>query len=338
MKVLVLGGTGVISRAIVDELLKSNHEVSIFNRAQRKLSFLGEVEQLTGNRKDYNEFESFMKKRKFDAVIDMISFNKEDAKSTLRAFQDNVEQLIITSSTAAYRRPFRSIPAIEEEEELTKDSSFQYSFDKAELERYLQGQIKEFKTPITIVRPSLTYGVGAQNIGVLRQNYGIIERIKKGRPLVMFGDGTTPWSFTFAPDLAKGYVGLVGNKKAYCEAYHITTDEMHIWEDLYTEFGKIVGIEPNIVHIPSELLCKASPVLFEHLYYEKCYCGIYDNSKIKRDVPGFKAEISLNEGLKTIFDWFEEEANQVDPAKDELENKLVNLHRDWSKQIEKLLL
>lgn len=336
MKVLVLGGTGVISRAIVNELIKNNHEVAIFNRANRKLDFQSDIEQIIGDKKNYSEFEELMRRKKFDAVIDMISFNKEDAESTLRAFQDNAGQVIITSSTAAYKRPYNSIPASEETEELTEDESFKYSFDKAEMERYLDKQIREHKLPITIVRPSLTYGAGAQNIGVLRQNYGIIDRIKKGKPLVMFGDGTTPWTFTFAPDLARGYVGLVGNKKAYGEAYHITTDEVHIWQDLYTEFGKIVGKEPKIVHIPSELLRKASPALFDNLYYEKSYAGIYDNSKIKRDVPGFKAEISLHEGLKTITEWFEKEANQVDPYKEELENKLVSLHAEWSKQMEKI--
>jgi nucleoside-diphosphate-sugar epimerase len=338
MRILILGGTGVISRAIVEELLKNHHEVSIFNRATRRLNFNNEIEQITGDRKNYNEFEALMKKRRFDIVIDMICFNEEDAKSTLRAFQDNVEQIIITSSTAAYKRPFQSIPVIEELEQLTEDKAFKYSFDKAEMERYLCSQIQQHNMPITIVRPSLTYGIGAENIGVLRQNYGIIDRIKKGKPLVMFGDGTTPWSFTFAPDLAKGYAGLVGNKSAYGEAYHITSDEVHIWEDLYIEFGRIIGKEPNIVHISSELLRKASPVIFDHLYYEKSYSGIYNNSKIKRDVHNFKAEISLEKGLKTIVQWFEEENKRVDPLKDELEDKLVNLHTDWSKQIEKILL
>lgn len=336
VKVLVLGGTGVISRAIVSELLKNNHEVSIFNRAKRKLNSGNNVEQITGDRKNYSEFEELMRKRKFDVVIDMICFNEEDAKSTLRAFRGNVEQLIVTSSTAAYKRPCRSIPISEEKEELTDIKSFKYGFDKAEMERYLQSQIQGKELAITIVRPSLTYGVGAENIGVLRQNYGIIDRIKKGKPLVMFGDGTTPWSFTFAPDLAKGYAGLVGNKKAFGEAYHITSDEIHIWEDLYIEIGKIIGKEPNIIHIPSELLRRVSPSLFEHLYYEKTYQGIYDNSKIKRVVPGFKAEISFRSGLESIIQWFQEQGNHIDPNKDELEDKLVSVYSGWIKQIESL--
>lgn len=336
MKVLVVGGTGVISRAIVKELLKNDHQVAIFNRGSRSLYSNGDVEQITGDRKNYSEFEERMKKRKFDVVIDMISFNEEDAKSTIRAFENNVEHIIVTSSTAAYKKPSKSVPIREDLEELEYEANFKYGFLKAEMERYLQEEIEDRNLKITIVRPSLTYGIGAENIGILRQNYGIVDRIRKGKPLVMFGDGTTPWNFTFAPDLAKGYAGLVGNKKSYGEAYHITSEENHIWEDLYLEFGKILSIEPKIVHIPSELLYRAAPNLCNHLYFEKTYCGIFDNHKIKRDVPGFKAEISLNKGLTEIINWFERDARNIDTEKDALEDKLVNLHSKWSSEITNL--
>lgn len=333
MKVLILGGTGVISRSIVNQLLEKNHEVTIFNRGSKKLSFVHVVRQITGDRSNREAFESSMRKENFDVVIDMICFNADDVKSTVRAFSDNVEQIIITSSVAAYKRPYISEPKAEAVEELWDNPEFPYAFEKAELERYLQKVIQEENLPITIIRPSLTYGQGAANMGVLRQNYGIVDRIRKGKPLVMFGDGTTPWSFTFVPDLAKGYVGAVGNKKTYGEAYHITNEDRHIWDDLYLEFGKIIGIEPKIVHIPSELLYKYKPDFFNHLYFEKSYSGLFDNSKIKRDVEGLNLDISLNEGLKTMLDWFEREANMVDPEKDALEDSLVKLHNSWSEQI-----
>lgn len=336
MKVLILGGTGVISRAIVDKLLAKNYEVTVFNRGKKQLTFKGEVEQIVGDRTNYEEFEASMKRYKFDAVIDMLSFNPEDAASTVRAFRDNAGQIIITSSIAAYKRPYNTVPTIELKEELYENPIFSYAFNKAEMERYLNQVIREQKLPITIVRPSLTYGPGAANIGVLRQNYGIVDRIRKGKPLVMFGDGSTPWNFTFAPDLANGFAALVGNKKAYGEAYHITNEDRHIWEDLYIEFGRIVGREPVIVHMPSELLYKAAPNLCNHLYFEKTYAGLFDNSKIKNDAPEFKTEISLNEGLRTIVEWYEREANSVDPEKDELEDRLVSAYYEMSSQIANL--
>jgi nucleoside-diphosphate-sugar epimerase len=330
LKVLIIGGTGVISRCIVEELLGQQHEVVLFNRGKRSTSFGREVEVITGDRYDYEQFAETMRNRRFDAVIDMISFHARDAESTVSTFGGQVEQMIFTSSVAAYKRPYRSIPTREESEELFHQPEFAYAFQKAEMERYLQRQIQEKQLPVTIIRPSLTYGIGGANIGVLRQNVGIVDRIRKGKKLVMFGDGTVPWQFTFAPDLAKGFAGVVGNRRTFGESYHITNEEPHVWEDLYREFGSILGIEPSIVHIPSELLYMAKPELFNHLWFEKSYAGVFDNSKIKRDVPGWQATISLRQGLCSMVEWYEREGHTPDPAKDQLEDQLVGLHEEWA--------
>lgn len=333
MKVLILGGTGVISRAIVEQLLAKNHEVTLYNRGNRALPFNKNVGQIVGDRFNYEGFEESMKKQRFDVVIDMICFNEKDARSTVRAFKGNIEQLVVCSTVAAYKRPYKSLPIVEEQEEMSDTRVFEYGFNKAEMERYMNTVIAGKELAVTIIRPSLTYGPGAANIGVLRQNYGIIDRIRKGKPLIMFGDGTTPWSFTFAPDLAKGFVGVVGNKKAYGEAFHVTNEDRHVWEDLYLEFGRIAGREPDIRHISSELLMKANPGLFGHLYYEKTYAGIFDNSKIKSAVPDFKAEIGLNEGLKSVLEYFEKEGGKVDSDKDRLEDSLVDMYDQWAAQM-----
>ena len=334
MNVLVLGGTGVISRAIVNLLLKKNHTVTVFNRGNRSVSFDQPVREITGDRQDRATFEAHMQKESFDAVIDMICFNEADAQSTMAAFGDRTNQIVICSSGAVYQRPFRSIPTAESEELLCDDPAFQYAYQKAEMERYFNEITRTQKIPITIIRPSLTYGPGAANIGILRQNYGIVDRIKKGKPLVMFGDGNNPWSFTFASDLAKAFVGVLGNSKTYGQSYHACSEEPTVWNDLYLEFGKVVGIEPNIVHIPTDLLYAADPDMFGHLYFEKTFTGLFDNSKIKNDVPEFVCDLSLNTGLKTIVDWFEKEANQVDLAKDALEDRLVDLYNGWHKQMQ----
>ncbi len=336
MKVLILGGTGVISREIVKQLLVDNNDVTIFNRGHKQRSFAGAVRQITGNRLNREEFEASMQKETFDVVIDMICFNEADAQSTLRAFRGNTDHLIICSSIAAYKRPYKTVPTVEEAEELFDNPTFGYAFQKAEMERYLQKEIAEKQLPLTIIRPSLTYGLGAANIGVLRQNYGIVDRIRKEKPLVMFGDGSTPWNFTFTPDLAKGFVGVAGKKNTHRKAYHITNEDRHLWEDLYLEFGRIVGKEPRIVHIPSELLYKAAPNLCAHLYFEKTYAGLFDNTNIKRDVPEFEATISLHRGLQMMLEWYEREANTVDPEKDAFEDKLVNLYESWADQIANL--
>ncbi|MDF2962801.1 MAG: nucleoside-diphosphate-sugar epimerase [Paenibacillus sp.] len=328
----------MISRQIVERALVAGHEVVIFNRGTKRLPFAEDLEWITGDKSDHEAFRKLMEGRQFDAVIDMISFNEADARSTVETFKGSAGQLIMCSSIAVYKRPYKSNPIREEAEELFDNPEFGYAFQKAEMERYLQGVIREGGLPVTIIRPSLTYGVGAANLGVLRQNYNIVHRIRNGKPLVMFGDGTTPWSFTFAPDLAKAFVGAVGNQQTYGKTYHATSEEVRVWNDLYLEFGKIIGIEPQIVHMPSELLMRANPGLFAHLYYEKSYSGLMDNSKIKQDIPGFDVTISLNEGLQMMLDWYESEANSVDAEKDLMEDRLTELFFQWGRQIEALNL
>ena len=336
MKVLILGGTGVISREIVRQLLAKGHEVAVFNRGSKALPFAGDVESLVGDRTRRDEFEAAMQRTSYDAVIDMICFTPDDARSTVRAFGDNAGHIIVTSSIAAYKRPYRSVPTVEAMETMWDDPVFPYAFNKAEMEKPLWQSIKQDKLPITIVRPSLTYGPGAANIGVLRQNFGIVDRIRRGKPLVMFGDGSTSWNFTFVPDLAKGFVAIAGNAKTFGEDYHVTNDECRIWEDLYLEFGRLVGKAPKIIHIPSELLYSAAPNLCSHLYFEKTFAGLFDNSKLRSVAPGFKPDVSLHEGLKSIMAWYEAEAHTVDAEKDALEDHLVALYDDFAAKMKNL--
>ncbi len=336
MKILIIGGTGVISREIVNQLLKQGNEVVLYNRGKKNLVFKDDVTQITGDRQDQEQFETSLKNKKFDAAIDMICYNKDNAESTIRALKDNTEHFIFCSSCAAYQRPYKSVPTCEDAEDLYEDPSFSYAFHKAEMERYLNNESKKNQLNITIIRPSLTFGPGSTNLGVLRQNYGIVERIKQGKPLIMFGDGTTPWSFTFTPDLARGFIGTIKNAKCYSKSYHITSEFRNLWRDLYLEFGKLIGKEVKLVNIPSSLLYKADPKLFAHLYLEKTYSGLFDNSKIKKDIPGFEATIALTEGLKMMLQWYEETGSTIDPDKDALEDKLVRLYYKWEKEIENI--
>ncbi|MCL1817417.1 MAG: NAD-dependent epimerase/dehydratase family protein [Spirochaetaceae bacterium] len=331
MKVLILGGTGVISRAITENLIAGGHDVTLFNRGTKSPAFAKPVAVISGDRSK-GELEKAVGSASFDAVIDMICFNRKDAEETVRVFRGKAGQIIITSSIAAYKRPYHSLPIREDAEELFTDASFGYAFHKAELERCLGDIIGKDKLPITIIRPSLTFGIGAPNVGILRQNYGIIERIRRGKPLVMFGDGSTPWTFTFVEDLAKAYAAVLGNPRAFGQAFHATSDYLCRWEDLYLEFGRLAGAEPKIIHISSELLMKAAPNLCSHLYFEKTFPGVFDNTKIRSAAPSFKTTISLGEGCKTLFDWWEKE-KPFDPEKDKLEDDLAAAYEKFSAAI-----
>jgi nucleoside-diphosphate-sugar epimerase len=274
-----------------------------------------------------------LQQESFDVVIDMICFSEPDALSTLETFRDRVQQIIVCSSVAAYKRPYQTVPVREDAESLWEDPIFPYAFHKAAVDRTLQAMIRDHGLPITIIRPSLTFGAGAASFGVLRQNYGVVERIRNGKPMLMFGDGSNPWSFTFAPDLAKAFVGAVGNPRTFGQHYHATNEERTMWKDLYLEIGKILGKEVHLFNLPSQVLYHAAPNLCAHLYLEKTFVGLFDNSKIRRDIPEFEPTISLNQGLRSLISWFEAESRAIDPEKDALEDKLFEVHRSLMQQV-----
>ncbi|HSD40098.1 MAG TPA: NAD-dependent epimerase/dehydratase family protein [Rhodocyclaceae bacterium] len=337
MKVLVLGGTGVISRAVTAQLLVDGHDVTLFNRGKRTTPISSDVRQIIGDRNDRTVFREQMQKELFDVVIDMICFTPEDARSSIETFMGRVQQLIVCSSSLAYQRPYRAMPIREDMERLCEDpsSTFPRAYDKAEMERYLQQLMRE-GMPITIIRPSFTLGPGSGGFGVLRQNYGVIDRIRKGKPLVMFGDGNNPWSFTFTPDLALAFAGAVGNPATYGQHYHATSEECTVWKDAYLTLGKILGKDVEMFHMSSQILLHAAPQMNLHLFYEKSHAGLFDNSKIRRDIPGFRPRINLEQGLRDLLAWYEADANVIDPVKDALEDRLYAAHCDLLKQISNL--
>ena len=321
MKILVLGGTGVISRQIVKQAVQKGYDVTMFNRGSRKLPECEGAAEITGDRKS-GDFASKFDGMTFDTVIDMISFNAEDARQTIEVFSEKAKQIIITSTVAAYDRPYQSWPVREEAETLRTDPAFGYGYHKAELERYLQTQIGKIPAAVTIIRPSLTFGEGAANFGMLRQNRNVVRRIREGKPVVMIGEGCNPWVFTFAKDLASAYVLACGNENTYQKAFHVTADETVTWEDLYRAVGKAVGREPVMVNVPTAVLKDMLPNVCAHLFYEKRHFNIFDTSKFKEAVPAYHPQVSLEDGVKELVDWWEKTGFPYDEKMDLLEDQI----------------
>lgn len=333
MKLLILGGTGVISSAIVKQGLAAGHDITIVNRGTRVSPYAKQISCIQADRKDPASFASRLEHLTPDVVIDMISFQPSDAKQTLELFQGKTGQVIFTSSTAAYQRPYRSFPVQEDAEELCSSPDFPYAFQKAEMERFLQKEMVQGETPITIIRPSLTFGIGAANIGVLRQNYNIVCRMKQHLPLVMIGEGTIPWSFTFSDDLAKGFLLCCQNPKAYNQAFHITNTQTVLWEDLYRVMGEIIGEKPEFLYVPSQTLHYANPDLFAHFWYEKRFPSVFSNNKICSAAPDYAPSVSLKDGMSSVIRWWEEGAGAVDQQKWKLEDDICQCVLDFQESL-----
>jgi len=326
MKVLILGGTGLISGAIRAELQRRGAAVTIVTRGRSAAAVPRAVEWIRQDRHEEAGLAAMLSGRTFDAIIDTICFDAGDARQTVRIFRDKAAHIVVLSSVAAYRRPYRTIPTREDAEALCDDPEYGYGFRKAAMERALREAAGQ-GVAVTVVRPSLTYGDGARNVGVLRQNSGILARIRLGKPLLMFGDGTTPWSFSFAPDVARAIVGLLGVGDAIGTDFHVAGQERTLWRDLYLEFGRIVGREPIIEYLPARVLYEALPELCGHLYFEKCFPGLFDDSKLRSVLPDHRMAIGLADGLRTLVRSWDRDGLQPDPVRDRLEDGLVDAAR-----------
>jgi nucleoside-diphosphate-sugar epimerase len=333
MKILIIGGTGLISQCMTRQFLERGDSVVHFNRGKRKELFNGKVETIIGDKKNYSEFEKKITGQEYDCVLDMVSFNQADAESTVRAVMGRTKHLIVTSTIAAYNRPILSIPTKENCELLRKINDLPYGWEKAQMERYLQAQMQNF--PITIIRPSLTFGEGCTNFGVLRQNLTVFDRIKKGKPVIMFGDGYSPWTFTFAPDLAQAFVLSANNHRVFGKSYHVTNGLLMSWNELYQEVGRYLGVTPKIYHFTTEMLMCADPKLFEHIALGKIYPGYFDITAFKTDVPDYKPQYDLQAGIKLIGDWFFKNSN-VDTVKDADEDRLCDLFEQFCEKLSSL--
>jgi nucleoside-diphosphate-sugar epimerase len=180
---------------------------------------------------------------------------------------------------------------------------------------------------VTIIRPSLTYGLSQipMIMGSWNYPYTIVDRIKRGQKVIIPGDGTSLWVMTWNGDFAKGLLGLFGRKDAIGEAFHITSDEVLTWNQIYQELGYAIGIEPKIVHIPSDLIAMYSDEAIGTLIGDKSNSVMFDNSKIKRFVPDFKCEVPWSEGVRRALAWHE-----ADPARQALD---VEANQLWDQII-----
>ena len=325
MKILVLGGTGVISRAIICEGFRAGHEMLALNRGQRKVDFETAPQTILADWSDAEQFHQKTRGLDVDVVIDVLCRTEADARRTLESFGGKTRQWIFTSSSAAYQKPFAHSPVREAEAALWASDEYGYAYHKAQMEAYLFAQMREKDMPITIVRPSLTYGEGCANIGVLRQNANIVHRIRQGKPLLLYDDGSTVFTFTFAPDLARGYLSLCLNPAGYNQDFHITSRNTASMADYYRAFGHLVGCEPRFAYLPSRKLYEIDRDQFEHIWYEKRFDHVFSLDKIKQASPAWEPQISLEQGLRHMVSWWEAQGMPLDQEKDALEDRLCEM-------------
>jgi nucleoside-diphosphate-sugar epimerase len=321
MRALFIGGTGIISSACASLALERGVELYLLHRGHttRRKPPAGarlihaDISDPAGVRQALGDLS-------FDVVANFVVFTPEQIERDIELFQARTLQYVFVSSASAYHTPPRRLPVTESTPLM--NPFWQYSRDKIACEERLRRAYHEQGFPFTVVRPSHTYD---STLLPMHGGWTVVERMRRGQPVIVHGDGTSLWTLTHHRDFARGFVGLLGNCGALGEAFHITSDEWLSWNQIFDTIGHAAGVEPKLVHFPSEVIAAYDPEWGASLLGDKAHSMIFDNTKIKRLVPEYLATIPFARGAEEIVAWYDADpARQLfDPALDALLDRLV---------------
>jgi nucleoside-diphosphate-sugar epimerase len=301
MRVLFIGGTGNISGAVTREALGRGIEVYHLNRGNRP-SPEG-VRELRADIGDRAAVVAALGTLEFDAVVDWIAFKPDQVKRDIELFAGRTGQYVFISSASAYRKPL-STPRITESTPLG-NPYWDYARAKIECEDVLVRACRETGFPATIVRPSHTYGDGWIPTTFGSGDFTVAQRMIDGKPIIIHGDGQSLWTLTSAVDFARGFIGLLGEPAAVGEAFHITSDESLTWDSIHAIIADAFGAKPEVIHIPTEVIAAHFPERGPSLAGDKKWSVVFDNTKIKRFVPGFSCAVTFAEGMRRARAWYD---------------------------------
>jgi len=312
MKVLYIGGTGNISKESSLLALQQGIDLYHLNRGVSPVKVPG-VKTLVADHKDIDQLKKALNGHSFDVVVNFIAYLPEDVLRDMTIFHGKIKQYIFISTASAYQKPL-SHPIVTESTPLT-NPYWEYSRKKIECEDLLMQAYRQKGFPVTIVRPSHTYDMVIPAAIGSWTDFTLIDRMRKGKKIIIHGDGSSLWTMTHAIDFAKGFNGLLGNFQAIGHSFHITSDESLNWNQIYQAMADAAGAELNAVHISSDYICQTAERLklgdlWGQLHGDKASSVIFDNTKIKRFVPGFVATIPFREGIKKTIQWYD-----ADPAR-----------------------
>lgn len=322
MKVLIIGGTGSISSYVAEKLAARGDEVTIASRGNNNIA--STYKFIQADRDNPDQYKEALRQWRGDVAIDFICFRPEHAQNSYEALRGRVQQFLFVSSAAVYdKSSLTSIPLTEESAHGGRN--WEYARRKSECEAFFMGKFKEEAFPITIVRPSHTLGLGKIPTPLGSRGWTVASRILKGQPIVVPGDGQTLWTVTASWDFAIGMAGLVGLIDAVGEAFHITHDSVLTWNAILHELAWALGKQPQFAYMPLERICELEPQQTGNLKDDKALHTIFDNSKIKRFVPGFHCATSFREFIRRTVAWYAEDESRkvLDEGEDDINNRLL---------------
>ncbi|WP_210480626.1 SDR family oxidoreductase [Naasia sp. SYSU D00948] len=323
---LFLGGTGTISTACTRAAVEAGFEVVHLNRSQTDKRPVPEgVTSLTGDVRDRASLEAALGDRTFDVVVDFIAFTPEHVQADIDVFSGRARQYVFISSASAYQTPPSRLPVTESTP--LRNPFWEYSRQKAACEDLLVAAYRRDGFPVTIVRPSHTYD---ETSIPLLGGWTTIDRMRRGLEVVVHGDGSSLWTLTHVDDFARAFTGLLGRTDVLGEAFHITSDEAPAWDAVYRALARAAGVgDPRLVHVPSDAIAALDPAWGASLLGDKTHSMVFDNSKVKAAVPGWRARIPFEHGARQIVAWYDADEGRrlVDGETDRKFDLLVDAYR-----------
>lgn len=320
LKVLFIGGTGVISSACSQLAIERGVDLYLLNRGVTTRRPVPEgVKVLTGDINDPSVAD-VLADHTWDAVVDWIAFSPAQIERDIELFRGRTGQFVFISSASVYQTPPVNLPVTEST--LLDNPMWRYSQEKIACEETLVRAFRDEKFPMTIVRPSHTYD---RTMIPIRGGYTALHRMRAGKKIYVHGDGTSLWTLTHNTDFAKGFVPLLGDARTIGDAYHITSNEWLSWNQIVGMLGQALGVEPQIVHVPSDLIAAYDPETGDGLLGDKAHSMIFDNSKIKRLVPDFACTTSFSQGAREIVDWYDADPTRqvMDEEADAMMDRII---------------
>jgi len=299
MRLLIIGGTGNISSEFAEAAISKGLEVFILTRGNR--GPVAGASALLADASDPRSVATAIGGMDFDAVVDFLCFEPARATAAIQSFSGRAGQYVFISSASVYEKPPRS-HIIDERTPLC-NPFWQYARDKLACERLFMNAFHEKGFPVTIVRPSHTYGRSWIPTAFVSSDFTVSSRVLEGKEIIVPGDGQSLWTLTHARDFAVGLVGLLGRHEALGEAFTIAGDDVHTWDAIHGMVADALGVEPRIVHIPSEFIAAVDSAMGERLLGDKAYSSLYDCSKLRRLVPEFRTTIPLARGVEESVAW-----------------------------------
>ena len=324
MKILFIGGSGVISRAATEQTIAAGHDLWLLNRGQRRA--IAGARSIVADLADGDGVRAALRGHTWDVVVQWIAFAPADIRRDLELFRDATRQYVFISSASVYQKPLGHYLITESTPRA--NPHWEYSRLKIACEQELEAAHQATGFPGVIVRPSLTYGEDQVPLvlNAWARSWTAIDRMRRGAPVIVPGDGTSLWTITHNSDFAQGLIGLFGNPATHGHAFHITSDEVLTWNQIFRQAAQAAGVEaPKLVHMPSDFIIACVPAVEGTLLGDKAVSAVFDNTKLKRFVPGFTARVNFAAGIRRTIAWFDADParQQVDDATNERWDRLV---------------